>query len=167
MLLKTTRSDPAAAAGALHLRRRAAARMLVLDPGGKLLLFRFMHVRGALAGQDFWATPGGGVEVGETHTEAAIRELRQETGIHAERLDAPVAHCETVLQLPDGESVIADEHYFVVRAQDRALTRDQWSVREAEVMVAQHWWTAAELESTTDTVWPANLPAMLRNAGCW
>ena len=55
--------------------------MLVLDPTGCLLLFRFVHKHGALAGHAFWATPGGGLEPGETFAEAAIRELKEETGI--------------------------------------------------------------------------------------
>jgi len=34
------------------VRQRASARLLVLDPAGLLLLFRFVHRTGALAGQD-------------------------------------------------------------------------------------------------------------------
>jgi len=34
--------------------------------------------------------------------------------------------------------------------------------------MAEHkWWTEAELESTSATVWPKDLPAMLRKAGAW
>jgi hypothetical protein len=31
--------------------------LLVIDPTGRVLLFRFFHQKGALAGQDYWATP--------------------------------------------------------------------------------------------------------------
>jgi hypothetical protein len=32
------------------MRRRSSARLLVLDPAGRVLLFRFSYQRGALAG---------------------------------------------------------------------------------------------------------------------
>src|SRR5580658_2706794 len=54
------------------MRTRLSARLLVLDPSGRILLFRFVHRNGALTGQDYWATPGGGVEDGETFEQAAI-----------------------------------------------------------------------------------------------
>ena len=48
------------------MRERKAARLLVISPARKVLLFRFVHKDGALAGRNYWATPGGGVEAGET-----------------------------------------------------------------------------------------------------
>ena len=63
------------------MRRRRSARLLIIEPAGRVLLVRFVFKKGALAGEDYWATPGGGVEEGETFEQAAIRELREETGI--------------------------------------------------------------------------------------
>lgn len=47
------------------MRKRPSARLLVLDPEHRVLLFRFVFEEGSLAGQDFWATPGGALEPGE------------------------------------------------------------------------------------------------------
>lgn len=63
------------------MRERKASRLLVINPADEVLLFRFVHKDGALAGRDYWATPGGGVEEGETFHAAALRELREETAL--------------------------------------------------------------------------------------
>ena len=84
------------------MRRRRSARLLIIEPAGRVLLFRFVFKKGPLAGEDYWATPGGGVEEGETFEQAAIRELREETGIPVESVGPPVGQREFVLQLSDG-----------------------------------------------------------------
>ena len=55
---------------------RKAVRGLVLDPGDRVLLvlMRLPHV-------DFWATPGGGIDPGETELQALRRELHEEVGL--------------------------------------------------------------------------------------
>lgn len=146
------------------MRARPSARLLVVDPSGRILLFRFVHRNGALAGEDYWATPGGGVEDGETFEQAAIRELEEETGIRVQDIGPEVGPREFVLQLPDGARVIADERFFLVRPKDASLSRDGWTVQEAEVMADHRWWSADELVHTSATVWPENLLAMLRAA---
>ena len=152
---------------AASLRRRPSARLLVLDPDLNLLLFRFVHKDGPMAGADFWATPGGGVEDGETFAEAAIRELREETGIVVTDVGPSIATRAFELLLPDGERVWAEEQFFVVRADDRTLTRDAWTALEREVMADHRWWSVEELAATAATVWPEDLPGMLREAGFW
>ncbi len=149
------------------MRRRPSSRLIVLDPTGCLLLFRFEHKRGALAGHAFWATPGGGLEPGETFAEAAIRELKEETGIHVDSVGDPVARREFVMTMPDREQVIADEQFFVVLVKEQRVLRDQWTVLELEVMAEHKWWTPAALRATQDTVWPNDLPEMLVTAGFW
>jgi len=141
--------------------------LLVLDPVGSLLLFRFDHKRGALAGHSFWATPGGALEPGETFAAAAIRELKEETGINADSIGLPVARREFVMTMPDGEHVVSDEQFFVVLAQEQRVLRDHWTVLEREVMAEHKWWTANDLKATRETVWPNDLPEMLMSAGMW
>ena len=64
-----------------NLRLRPAARLIVLDPEGRALMFRY-----DVPGRDpFWVTAGGEVEPGETFEDAARRELLEETGCEAAR----------------------------------------------------------------------------------
>ena len=147
------------------MHRRRSARLLIIEPAGRVLLFRFVFKKGALAGEDYWATPGGGVEEGETFEQAAIRELREETGIRVESVGPQVGQREFVLQLSDGEHVVADERFFRVEAKEATLSRDEWTAEEVEVMVAHRWWSRDELSQTSETVWPENLIEMLPEAG--
>jgi 8-oxo-dGTP pyrophosphatase MutT (NUDIX family) len=143
------------------MRRRLSARLLIVNDERRLLLFRFVHKTGALAGQDFWATPGGGVEDGETLDQAAVRELAEETGLRRESVGPEIARREVAIQLPDGEHVLSDERYFLVQVTDDSLSRTNWTAFEREVMVDHRWWSRDELSRTEATVWPENLLAML------
>lgn len=147
------------------MRERKASHLLVISPSDEVLLFRFVHKDGALAGKNYWATPGGGVEVGETFEAAAIRELREETGIQVRAVGAPTAERTFALMLPSGETVLAIEHYFVVHTVSTELSRAEWTLEETQVMADHHWWSAEQLRATPDTVWPEALVAMLEQVG--
>jgi 8-oxo-dGTP diphosphatase len=143
------------------LRARPSSRLLVLDPSDRLLLFRFVHSEGALAGDDYWATPGGGLDDGETFEQAAIRELWEETGLRVDDVGAEVGQRTFVLQMPDGEHVMADERFFLVKADGDALSRDRWTELERKVMTEHRWWSRSELAETGEVVYPGNLLDML------
>jgi len=54
-----------------------AVAAVVLDDAGRVLMIQRTD-------NDFWAIPGGAQEIGETTTEAAVREIREETGLDVE-----------------------------------------------------------------------------------
>lgn len=146
------------------MRERKAARLLVISPSRDVLLFKFLHKDGALAGKNYWATPGGGLEDGETFHAAAIRELREETGIQVNTVVGPVADRRFSMLLPSGETVFAVEQYFVVHVDSQIISSSEWTLHETQVMADHHWWSALELRSTGETVWPEALVEMLVNA---
>jgi 8-oxo-dGTP pyrophosphatase MutT (NUDIX family) len=93
-----------------------------------------------------------------------LRELAEETGLRRGRIDSEVARREVALQLPDGEHVVQDERYFMVRVSDNALSREDWTDLEREVMVEHRWWSLEDLSRTEATVWPENLREMIERA---
>ena len=146
------------------MRRRPSARLLLLDDKSRVLLFRFVL---KASGQVFWATPGGALDPGESFEQAALRELREETGLVVDSVQAPVASRTFTMTMPDGEPVLADERLFLLHAPPGALSRQGWPALEREVMVEHRWWTADELRATSDTVWPDDLAHILADAGAW
>jgi 8-oxo-dGTP diphosphatase len=105
------------------------------------------------------------VEAGESFADAAIRELLEETGIAVDTVGEPVASRQFVMQMPDGENVIADERLFVVHVSDSRLSRAGWTALEEDVMAEHRWWPSDELRNTSDTVWPSDIPEILAEAG--
>lgn len=69
-------------------RPRTAARTVLLDPDGRVLLIRSGDAhRPDIA---WWELPGGGLEPGESPAEAAAREVVEETGYTDVRLGPPI-----------------------------------------------------------------------------
>lgn len=54
-----------------------AVTAIIIDDAGRLLMIQ-------RADNGLWAIPGGGQEVGETSSQAAIREVKEETGVEAQ-----------------------------------------------------------------------------------
>ena len=133
-------------------RVRRAARILVLDPGERLLLFRF-EIAGA---KPFWATVGGACDPGESFDDAARRELFEETGIAADPgpwIEARSNDFTTV----EGEDVTADERYFVVRVAQAPIDISGHTELEREIILEHRWFSRAELSDWHETIWPADL----------
>jgi 8-oxo-dGTP diphosphatase len=143
------------------MRRRPSSRILVINRNNQVLLFRFVFNEGPLAGQDYWATPGGALEAGESFADAARRELFEETGIHTDAVGQEVAEREFVLQLHDGEYVIAEERFFLVRVAGQSISQDHRTPLETEVLIDHRWWSVDELMSASEVVFPETLVAIL------
>lgn len=149
------------AAEPVALRARPSARLLVLDPEGRLLLFRFEFRAGPLAGRIFWATPGGALEPGESFEAGAVRELFEETGLVIDHPGPQIARRAFVMRAPEGDEVHAEERYFLVRVDPFTLADAGWTELEREIMTEHRWWTPAEIAAAQEKIYPEDLAQML------
>ncbi|GAB7050629.1 NUDIX hydrolase [Catenuloplanes indicus] len=140
---------------------RRAARVLLVDEAGRVLLFR--GVDPGRPGEPYWFTIGGGLDAGETPAQAAARELREEAG-----LDLPVAalgepvHAE-VTEFPfDGVWYRQEQEFFLVRSSGAEIDTSGFDEVERGSITSYRWWSPPELESATEPVHPADLVDVLR-----
>lgn len=146
------------------LRARPSARLLLVDPDGRLLLFRFEFRNGPMTGRIFWATPGGALEPGESFEDGAVRELFEETGLTIDHPGPQIAVRRFQMRAPEGDEVMAEERYFLVRADPFALADHGWTDLEREIMTEHRWWTPAEIAAAAEKIYPEDLVAMVRAA---
>ena len=139
------------------MRIRSSSRLIILSPENNVLLFNFSHKNDALSGMSYWATPGGGLELNESFGQAALRELQEETGLKRDSAGAAVATRTFPLQLPDGETVLAEERYFIINAEKADIDCSGWSENEKSVIQNHYWWTLEELRNTNQTIFPHDL----------
>jgi 8-oxo-dGTP pyrophosphatase MutT (NUDIX family) len=141
------------------LRLRRAARLIVLDPAGRALMFRF-DVPGR---PPFWVTAGGECNPGESFRNAARRELFEETGIIVADLGREVARMMPEFVTVEGERVQAYERFFLVRVAEARVSTAGHTALEQKLMTQHRWFTLDELESWPEAVFPVELAAIIRS----
>ena len=140
-------------------RIRRAARILLLDPAGAVLLFRFTPDDRL----PLWATPGGECDAGEDFAAAARRELLEETGLDCDP-GAVIAKRRSDFTTFHGEPVTAKEAYFAIRVADREIHTGGHTDHELQVMQSHRWFDHAELANWHEPIFPADIRDILVGA---
>ncbi len=132
---------------------RHAVRALLLDERRRILLDLRPSV--STPGETIWATPGGGIEPGESHEQALRRELLEEVGLRAFAFGPEVWWREHRFPLATGHGG-QREHFHVV---------DVESIEPAGTpdldVIERRWWNAAELAASQERFAPSRLPELL------
>ncbi|SDH18273.1 Uncharacterized conserved protein [Lentzea fradiae] len=153
-------AEPASPAEVVTLTPRPSARVVLLDPSGRVLLFQGFDP--ARPHELFWFTVGGGVEDGEELRDTAVREAFEETGVKLapEALTGPVWRRRTVFSF-DGTTFDAEEWFFFATVDGVEIDTSGFNDAEEHSISSFRWWTAEELAATDETVYPVQLAELL------
>ena len=140
---------------------RRAARVLLIDAAGRTLLLHGGDP--ARPGERWWFTPGGGLDEGETLAEGAARELFEETGLRVDpaELGPPVWHEVTEFSYREMD-YRQEQDFFLLRVDEWRVDTAGMDDDEQQTITEHRWWSAAEIEASTEQIFPAGLAAMMR-----
>ena len=140
----------------MKARTRAAARLVIFDDEGRVLLLR--HVD--RTGKDFWATPGGGLEPGETEEQAARREAAEELGAADVQLTR-LWTADTELMFAN-HSISQTETFFLMPRPPRLLGPSVAAAHRDEGIVEVRWWSLEEIAASQEPLFPTDLAERIR-----
>lgn len=155
-------AGPGAAGDPARIRR--AARAVVLAPDEQVLLVRF-----EFPGARRWALPGGGVEPGESATDALQREFREELGLQRAVIGPHIWNRLHMIPFLDGRFDGQAETIHLVEVDHAFTPQPEWSWERlrAEYVHEVRWWTVTEIERATarghEVFAPARLGLLLRD----
>ena len=139
---------------------RLTSRVLLFDREGRVLLF--LTTAPDSSGSARWLTPGGGVDEGETHAQAAVRELFEETGLTGVDLGDPVWSHDFDVQWDSADHDTGHAEFYTATVDQFVPSQDDWTEAEKVDVLAHRWWSLSELLATDEAYEPAELINLVR-----
>jgi 8-oxo-dGTP pyrophosphatase MutT (NUDIX family) len=142
---------------------RATVRVIMIDNDRTLL---FEDTDPGIPGAHWWVTPGGGVDEGETETQAAIREVSEETGYELTEVDlrGPIAVRHVVHGYSD-QVLEQDESFYLAMVNPFDVDTSAHTADEKLTMQQHRWWSHDDLRHTDEWIWPHELVELWSLAG--
>ena len=134
-------------------RPRPSSHILLVDQRDHFLLQR---VFGESSLGDIWITPGGGLEAGESHEQAALRELWEETGLEGAEL-GPWVWTRRHVWSYQGDLYESFERFFLVRTQRFEVTPRGSDTMEISGFKEHRWWGVSDLRRSDEIFVPRRL----------
>ena len=138
--------------------KRLTSRIVLLNARDEVLLFEYEDDNTNV--KRFWVTPGGGLEPSETFTQAAIRELFEETGLEVAAVGDPIWFRRKLVQCRDHLEDI-EEFHFLVRVETWDVTGLNPDELERHNEKGHQWWSLEALRQSHETVFPESLAVHL------
>jgi 8-oxo-dGTP pyrophosphatase MutT (NUDIX family) len=140
---------------------RDAVRVVLADASGRVLLF---HVETEDVPGGWWELPGGGIDPGESCLEAAVREIREESGLVLDlaQIGAPAWRRDSTWRSRGKRRLQHEVVVFAQVAADQpAIVDGGRSPTEIEDYVTARWWPVPEITQSRERFYPSRLPQLL------
>ena len=148
----------------IHVKHRETARVLLYSPKNEVLMLK-THFDPEVGLPPRWLIPGGGIDSNETALAAAVRELREETGLEVSgtELGDPVL-------IASGAWIWADDISFhtytdtIFEFQIERFELDTSGFTDDELrdVLEYKWWQLEELLESEELIGPHELKDYLR-----
>lgn len=133
-----------------------SARALLVDPEDRVLLIKLSFS----AHRTFWLTPGGSLHPGESHEEALLREIREETGLSLAHPGHWVWKSPKRIER-GGVIVDTEARVYIQRVPHFVAAPTALTPEEQGMFRELRWWPVDEIARSSETFIPRTLAALL------